>query len=115
MDSILESVKKMLGNGEGYEYFDPDIVMQINSVFATLRQIGVGPKEGFEITGPDEVWTDFIDDKTVLGFVKPYVYSKVKIAFDPPQSSFVLEAYNKQIAEAEWRLSVQVDPGWGGI
>lgn len=110
MDSILESVKKLLGNGEGYEYFDPDIIMCINSAFSTCQQLGVGPAEGFSITGPDEKWTDFTTDTVILGFIKPYVFKKVKLAFDPPQSSFVLEAYKQQIAEEEWRMNVHVDP-----
>lgn len=108
MDSILESCKKMLGNGEGYNYFDPEIIMFINSVFSTLSQLGVGP--AFEITGPEEKWTDYTHDLTILGFIKPYVFKKVKLMFDPPQSSFVLDALNKQIAEDEWRMNVQVDP-----
>lgn len=110
MDSILESVKKLLGNGEGYDYFDPDIIMCINSAFGTCQQLGVGPAEGFSITGPDETWDDFSTDKTIQNFVKPYVFKKVKLAFDPPQSSFVLEAYKQQIAEEEWRMNVHVDP-----
>lgn len=111
MDSILNSVKKMLGNGEEYEYFDLDLIMHINSVFSTLTQLGVGPAEGFSIEDADSKWTDFVDDTVQLGFIKPYVYKKVKLAFDPPQSSFVLEALKQQIAEEEWRLNVQVDPG----
>lgn len=111
MDSILESVKKMLGNGEGYEYFDPDIIMHINSVFSTLHQLGVGPSEGFSIADAESKWTDYVNDPIQLGFIKPYVFKKVKLAFDPPQSSFVLEALKQQIAEDEWRLNVQVDPG----
>lgn len=108
MDSILESVKKMLGNGEGYDYFDPELIMFINSVFSTLYQLGVGP--AFSITGSEEKWTDYTDNQVVLGFIKPYIFRKVKVTFDPPQSSFVLEALNKQIAEDEWRLNVEVDP-----
>lgn len=118
MDSILESVKKMLGNGEGYNYFDPDIIMCINSVFSTLYQLGVGPEGGYQITGPDEKWTDYTDDTVLLGFIKPYMFTKVKLTFDPPQSSFVLAAYEKQIQETEWRLNVHVDPAnpkWGGM
>ena len=111
MDSILESCKKMLGNGEGYDYFDPDIIMFINSVFSTLQQLGVGPEAGFSITSAEDKWTDFTTDTVILGFVKPYMFKKVKLMFDPPQSSFVLDALNKQVAEDEWRMNVHVDPG----
>lgn len=47
MDSILTSVKKLLGLPADYEAFDPDIVMYINTVLMILSQMGVGPKEGF--------------------------------------------------------------------
>lgn len=109
MDSILTSVKKMLGIDECYTHFDPDIVMHINSVFAVLAQLGVGPVEGFSITDASSTWSDFFAEDPRLGFVKSYVYQKVKLLFDPPTSSALTESMNRVINELEWRLNVQAD------
>lgn len=110
MDSILKSVKKMLGMTEEYTVFDPDIVMHINSVFFILSQMGVGPKEGFSIEDETAKWEDFIPCGASLEAVKTYVYLKVRLMFDPPQSSVLTESINRQISEIEWRLNVAVDP-----
>ena len=110
LDSILSSVKKQLGAEIDYEHFDPEIILNINAAFATLNQLGVGPKNGFSITGEDEVWTDYIaDNDNILNLVKPYVYLKVKCIFDPPQVSYVLDAYQQMIEEYEWRLKTICD------
>lgn len=109
MDSILTSVKKMLGIDEEYEHFDADIIMHINSVLMILNQIGVGPSDGFSISDKTAKWSDFIPDSRKLESVKSYVYLKVKLLFDPPQSSAVMESMNRMISELEWRLSVAVD------
>ena len=106
MDSILTSVKKMLGITEEYEHFDADLIMHINSVFMVLTQIGVGPSSGFVITGKNEVWTDFLSEAQTIEAVKSYIYLKVKTLFDPPLSSAVMDAMNRSINEFEWRLSV---------
>lgn len=111
MDSILTSIKKLLGPEEVYEHFDTDIIIHINSAFSALTQLGVGPSEGFIIKDKTAVWTDFIQDDRRLEFVKTYIYLKVKLVFDPPLSSSVLDAMNRQINELEWRLNVAVDPG----
>lgn len=108
-ESILETIKKLLGPDSSYEVFDLDIILFINSAFATLRQIGVGPVNGFRITGPEETWEDFIGDRIDLEAVKEYVYLKVKMAFDPPASSFVMSAYQETCKELEWRLNIDVD------
>lgn len=110
MDSILTSVKKQLGIAEDYEHFDPDIIMHINSVFSILNQLGVGPPEGFSISDETSVWTDFIGDSLKLELVKTYVYLKIRLIFDPPTSSAVMDAFKQNIAELEWRISVTVDP-----
>lgn len=110
MESILTSIKKLLGITEEYEHFDADIIMHINSVFMTLTQLGVGPEEGFIIEDDTAIWTDFIPNPIKLQAVKSYIYLKVKLLFDPPTSSAVMEAYNRQISEFEWRLNVAVDP-----
>lgn len=107
MDSILTSIKKMLGIAEEYEHFDPDIIMHINSVFMTLTQLGVGPSEGFSIVDEDTIWIDFIPDLAKLQAVKSYMYLKVRLLFDPASlGSATLAAYERQIQEYEWRLNV---------
>ena len=110
MESILTSVKKMLGIPEDYEHFDADIVMHINSVFMILTQLGVGPAEGFTIMDEDAIWSDFIQDKKTIESVKSYMYLKVRLLFDPPLSSAVLDSMNRLMSELEWRLNVAVDP-----
>lgn len=110
MDSILLTIKKMLGLTEDYKHFDIDIITDINMSLNILCQLGVGPQDGFIITGEDEVWSDFIDDKR-LEMVKTYIYLKVKKIFDPGTSTAMNAAADAQIKELEWRLNVQVDPG----
>lgn len=109
-DSILKSIKKMLGAPEDYEAFDDQLIMHINSVFSILSQLGVGNGK-FTITGPDETWDDYLarDDDLDIEEVKSYVYLKVKMIFDPPSSSTAAEAFKAQIAEFEWRLNVESD------
>lgn len=109
MQGILATIKKMLGLPEDYEAFDQDVLVLINSTFLTLKQLGVGPSNGFSITGYDETWQDFIDDRSLLEAVKNYMYLKVRIIFDPPSSSYVLDAYKNQISEFEWRMNVDAD------
>lgn len=111
MDSILNSIKKLLGLSEDYTAFDQDVIMNINSVFMTLSQIGVGPEFPFVITGKGETWDQFLSNINQLESVKMYMFMKVKLAFDPPTSSTVLESYKNQIAELEWRLNSAVDFG----
>ena len=107
-ESILVSIKKLLGLTEDYKYFDPDIILQINSAFSTLNQLGVGPENGFAINGPADVWSDFIDDPR-LNFAKTFVQLKVKLAFDPPTSAALMDSYNRQLDELTWRLSIVND------
>ena len=106
MDSILTSIKKLLGIDEDYEHFDHDIIMHINSVFMTLTQLGVGPKEGFSITDKTTTWNDFLGTSTNLEAVRSFIYLKVRLLFDPPTASAVLESMNRQANEYEWRLNV---------
>lgn len=110
MESILTSIKKLLGIAEEYEHFDADLIMHINSAFSILTQLGVGPSEGFSIEDEVAVWTDFIPEKSKIEFVKSYVHLKVKLLFDPPLSSAVIESMNRMISELEWRILVAVDP-----
>lgn len=109
-NGILTSVKKLLGIAEEYKHFDEDIIVHINSVFMILTQLGVGPSEGFSINDESAVWTDFIgEDNKNFQSVKTYVYMKVKLIFDSPLSSAVLESMNRTISELEWRLNVAAD------
>lgn len=110
MDSILTSIKKLLGITEEYENFDRDIIMHINSAFMILNQLGVGPKSGFSINDKSSTWDEFVPESSNLEAVKTYVHLKVKLMFDPPLSSTVIEAIKSQINELEWRLNVSVDP-----
>lgn len=109
MNSILKTIKKLLGIGAEYEHFDQDIVMHINTVLMTLTQLGVGPSEGFSIEDDTSEWTDFIQDTVKIEAVKSYVFLKVKLLFDPPASSVVVEAMNRSIDECEWRIKLAVE------
>lgn len=109
MESILTSIKKLLGITEDYEHFDTDIIIHINSVFSILTQIGVGSDTGFSISDKTATWSDFISDNTNLEMVKTYVYLKVKLLFDPPLNSSVTNSMEKTISELEWRLNVETD------
>lgn len=108
-ESILLSIKKMLGITADYTHFDPDIVMHINSVFMTLKQLGVGPINGFIIEDESTHWSDYIDDPLEYQAVKTYIYCKVKLIFDPPQSSAHIEALKQNAAEYEWRLNLDAE------
>lgn len=107
--SILDTIKQLLGIQSDYTAFDADIVVHINSAFMALNQLGVGPTECFSIDGSGENWAEFVDKSIDLEAVKTYIYLKVRTIFDPPSSSVVMEAMNKNISELEWRLNVQVE------
>lgn len=110
MESILTSIKKMLGITEEYTHFDADLIMHINSVFVTLRQLGVGPEEGFRIEDKTSYWSDFIpEDDMRFESVKTYIYLKVRLLFDPPLNSAVIESINRISNELEWRLNVEAE------
>lgn len=103
-DSILDSIKKQLNIGSDYTAFDPDIILLINSAFATLHQLGIGPDEGFSIEDSGAEWSDFYDDPRLNG-VRRFVYLKVRVVFDPPIGS-IMTSFENQIKEEEWRLIV---------
>lgn len=105
-NSIFLTVKKMLGIAEEYHAFDLDIIVNINSVFLNLNQLGVGPIDPYQITGEDETWDDF-QGETIIPGVQSYVYLKTRLLFDPPTNSFLVDNIQKQIAELEWRMNVQ--------
>lgn len=109
MESILTSIKKLLGIDENYVEFDTDIIIHINSVLMALTQIGVGPAEGFAIMDEYATWEDFIGDKLYLNSVKSYMYLRVKLLFDPPLSTAALDSLKKLADEFEWRLQVAAE------
>lgn len=109
-ENILSSIKTLLGIQETDFNFDDEIIMNINSVFMTLNQLGVGPTTVFKIVDESATWASFFGTRVDLESVKSYVYLKVRMLFDPPQNSFLVDAIEKQIAEFEWRLQVQVEP-----
>lgn len=114
-DSILLSVRKMIGPSEDYDYFDKDLIIHINSVFNILQQMGLGTESGFAITGTEETWEDFksatgVTDN-IIEMAKSYMYLKVRVQFDTPTGA-VLSAFQEQIKEYEWRLSVALETDW---
>lgn len=104
-ESILNSTKKILGLDADYTPFDVDVITHINAAFSILNQLGVGPEEGFSISDEGAMWADFGVPNNQLHLVKTYIYLKVRILFDPPATSFLLDTYNNQIKEYEWRLN----------
>lgn len=105
-NSILLSIKKLIGIDSEYDVFDQDLIIHINTVLAILNQIGIGPENGFSITDDSSTWSDFIGNDTRLESVKSYVYMKVKLLFDPPNNSALIESTNKLLNELEWRLNI---------
>lgn len=109
-DSILNSIKKLIGLDPDYTEFDTDLIIHINSVFLDLDQLGAGSQEGFFIEGSTETWEDFIpDDPLVLNSIKSYMYLKVKKLFDPPTSSSAMDSLNSLIDRFEWRINVAIE------
>ena len=109
MESILISIKKLLGLMPEYTYFDDDIIVHINTAFAALNQLGVGPAEGFIIVDENSEWGDVTTEKN-LSMIKSYIYLKVRKLFDPPTSSVLMESMDRSIAELEWRIFLEGDP-----
>lgn len=104
--SILNSTKKVLGIDPSYTAFDQDILTHINATFSTLHQLGLGPELGLFVEDDEPVWTDFEVDPLIVNHIRTYVFLKVRLLFDPPQTSFVLAAMEKQAEELEFRLSL---------
>ncbi len=103
-DSILGTIRKMIGPSASYDVFDTDLIVNINSAFSRLCQLGVGPSSPFKIQSDEQTWSDFMDPATMPDEVKQYVYLKTRMIFDTPASSIVANAYKEQIAELEWTL-----------
>lgn len=104
--SILNSTKKILGLDYSYTAFDTDIITHINAAFSILNQLGIGPEAGFAIEDDEAQWVQFVVPSNQLNLVKTYIYLKVRSFFDPPTTSYLIDAMDRQIKETEWRLSV---------
>lgn len=113
MNSILDDIKQMLNLEKGYDPFDTDIQIYINSAFGTLYQLGV-LTDKYSITGCDETWDDVPLIRNQVQEIKVYIYLYTRLRFDPPTNSFVTEAIEKQISEAEWRLNVEAEGAFEG-
>lgn len=109
MESILTSVKTLLGLKEEVTHFDTDIILFINSALMSANMIGLGSGLGFSITDKTATWSDFLGDRHDLAGVKTYIGLKVKLVFDPPQMGYLVESIKEQIAELEWRLNAQAE------
>lgn len=109
--SILNTIKRMLGLEEIETGFDIDIIVSINSAFMFLNQLGVGPTDCFVVTGNTETWGSFLTNNTNLEAVKSYIYLKVRMMFDPPSSSTLNAAFERQLNELEFRLMIQFGEG----
>jgi hypothetical protein len=105
-DSILKSTKKILGLADDYAAFDLDIITHINAAFSILNQLGVGPQEGYSINSDADLWSEYPVPPNQLHLIKTYIYLKVRSLFDPPATSYLIEAVDNQIKEYEWRLNV---------
>lgn len=116
-DSILQTIKQLLGISEADESFDPNIIILVNSVLNILSQIGLEEANNFQIKGSSETWNELFRDRKDLEIVKTYICFKVKMMFDPPTSSAALEATKRVLDEQEWRIAnIYVDkeevPEW---
>lgn len=109
-DSILMTIRKLVCGDPYADHFDTDLLVHINACFSILNQLGVGPENGFVVTDETQSWSSYVADNRTLNMVKTYVTLKVKKIFDPPLTSSVLEAMDKEISQLEWRLNVAVDP-----
>ena len=109
-ESILKTIKQLIGCPDDFEQFDLDLIVHINSAFATHTHLGVGPKEGYRITGADNAWSEFEDDAQKLSLIKDYVYIKTRLLFDPPTSGSLMDSLKEQLKEMEWRLCILYDP-----
>lgn len=108
-ESILGTIKKLIGFEDDYTQFDTDLVIHINTAFASLAQIGSNLKEGFFITDKNNLWSEYTTDTAILEPIKMYVYLKTKMVFDPPASSMVIETIKQTINELEFRIQISAD------
>lgn len=108
-ESILDSVKKVLGIPNDYDVFDTDIIMHINSILSVLHQLGASPEGGVYITDSSTKWSELIGDRKNIEMVRSYVALRVRLLFDPPTTSHMETALKAQAEEFEWRLNIMED------
>ena len=108
-ESILDSVKKIIGIDSSYTVFDPDLIIHINTVFMILNQLGIGTEEVFSISDNSTTWNEFIQGNSAIQSVKSYMALRVKMLFDKPQSGTLIDAYREDIKELEWRMYIACD------
>lgn len=101
--SILNTAKKVLGMDETFSAFDEDVLVHVNAAFAILNQLGVGTPD-FVVQNNSQYWDDFSTDAGIQHQARTYVILKTRLGFDPPTTSFHLQAVKDQIQEYEWRL-----------
>lgn len=109
MDSILVTIRRLLGGDEYCEHFDAELITYTNMVLSELAQLGVGPSEGFLVKDESQTWSEITDDLILRGFVETFVTTKVRLTFDPPSSSAVIESMKQLNSELEWRISVRAE------
>lgn len=109
MESILNTIKKLLGIDSEDDSFDNDLIAIINTVIPILSQMNIGPPNGFILTSPEDKWSDYLDSEINLEGVKTYIYLKTKLIFDPPSTSIVVESINNTLKELEWRMMLAVE------
>lgn len=106
-DSILDTIKKMLGVDPSYTQFDEDIVVLINSAFSNLAQVGIIPNSGYRIESSSNTWDEVLGEHLNYDNLKSYIYLKVRVLFNPPSTSFALQAIQDEIKELEWRIYIE--------
>ena len=112
MDSILDSVKDKIAGGHIHEHFDQEIIDAINAVFVDFRQLGIGPEEGFVVRDDTQTWADFLGEQLPLKeSIRTLTALKVRVIFDPPASSAIMDAINKTTDRLEWRLFAEAELG----
>ncbi len=109
MDSILETMLTLAGDSPSMPAYKTDIMLYTNGLFGRLKNLGVGPKEGFYITGEEETWDDFMEEGPERAAVQSYMTFKIKLMFDPPQNSTVLQSYERLAAEFEWNAQMDAE------
>lgn len=109
INSILDSIKQMLGVDTADTNFDRELIIYINGALMVVNQLGVGPS-GYSITSKTNTWDEFLLDRTDLELVKSAVYLRVRLIFDPPQNSFLVNAIKDQITEYDWRIEINHKP-----
>lgn len=108
-DSILESIKDAASISSEESAFDQELILHINSVFMALRQMGIGPDTAFVVSDSSSEWSEFTTDPIILPTIKSYVTLRVRVLFDPPTSSALMDALKNAISEYEWRLGIECD------